>query len=128
MIETPFEIVHHCLHVEFTKAGKDLTPDVRFMIAVGIFEVPDIRSRGDIHAPFPECQTGRPGEFFGKHGGSVEPAIAVDILQYTNFTDGSRLLLSPGFILRFIRVRIVIHFDDIRQTIFVILHRDRISH
>ena len=66
VIESPLQIVQHRLLIRGAEAGKDLSLDVGFVVAVGVFQVPDVGRSGDERAPLSTRDAARPQEMIGE--------------------------------------------------------------
>ena len=129
MIQPPFQVVHHRLHVELAKSGEHLAAHVGAPIAVGVLQVPHVGRRRHEDAALPNRHAGRPREPFGEHRAAVELAIAVGVLEQSHAAQ--RLIgrtLDKRPVGRLVGVGIVVHFDDVRPAVLVIGHRHRIGH
>ena len=118
MIQPPRQIVQHRLLVSGAETRVDFTSDVSFVITIGIFQIPNIRCRSDIHATLPRCDTTRPQQVLGEDVAFVKVAIAVCVFQQPQSANGFFALCRL--------VRIVSHFADIEVSVFVKTGRDRV--
>ena len=124
IVETPDEIVHHGLHVQLLETAEDFLAHVRFAVAIGVFEIPNIRRSRDIHAVFPASDAGRPRQVLSEDRRLVEDTIIVRVLQQSHAAN--RLVggvLLARLVIRFVGVRIIAHLAHIGAAILVIRHR-----
>ena len=81
MIQSPTQIVDHSLHIQFTKAGEDLTTNVGPAVAIGIFQVPYIGCGRDITTTFRERDPRGPREVVGKNIAAFKSPVAITSLR-----------------------------------------------
>src|SRR5688572_2429463 len=60
MIEREQQAVHKLLLSVHAKTGEDLFANIRAPVAVRVFQIPDVRSRGHIHAALPRLNPAGP--------------------------------------------------------------------
>ena len=85
VIEPPAEGVDQALHVAAAETGEDLATDVGRPVAVGVFEVVNVRRGGDEHAAVVADHGRGPGELVDVDAGAVEAAVAVGIGEHADF-------------------------------------------
>ena len=64
--------------------GEHHAPHIRFAIAVGVLQIPNIRRARDEHAAFPRQDAIGKRETLGKSGALFELPVAIGILQQRN--------------------------------------------
>src|SRR5262245_34980206 len=116
VVETIDRVVDRVLRIGEGEAGEHHLPNVGFAVAVGVFEVQDVRRVGYQHALFPAHDAGGHGQLVRKDGTPAGPAVTVRILEQDNAADFA-----------FHVQRVAGIFNHVDPTVFVELHRNRAS-
>ncbi len=113
VVEAGHGIVHGVLWIGHRESGEHDAADIGLAIAIGVFEIQQVRRISDQDALLPAHHAGGHGELICKDGRAVRDAVAVGILEQ----------LDPAEALLRIQ-RIAAIFDDEDPSVLVEIHGD----
>ena len=111
MVQSPLQVVQNILRTARAKPGENFLFDVRFEVSVGVFQIPDIRWRGDKNPALPRRDASGPKQAFGKEMTFFVVAVPIVVLQQSN-ASFRRLALRR-------QVGIVCVFSHVHQPVFI---------
>ena len=114
VVESVNGIVHRVLRIGHGESGEHDAANVGLAIAIGIFEVQQVRRVGDQDALLPAHHAGGHGELIGKDSAAVGNAVAVGVFEQL---DPTQALLRAK--------RIPAILDDKNPAVLVEFHGDR---
>ena len=104
IVEPPLQAVDAVLLVAFDEALEHDAPHVRSLVAVGVFEVVDVRRARHIDPAVPRHHAGRKAQPVDKDRTRFVPPVAVDVLEQPH-----PALLRCSFSLRAVRIAAHLH-------------------
>src|SRR4051794_12927602 len=117
MVRPEPKIIHDRLLVAQAEAGEDFDLYVGLEVAIGVFEIPNIRRGGHKDAALPRHDATGPQHSVREHMAFIEHAVAVSVAKQAN---GAEWLFPRLWL-----VGIVAHLANIELPVLIKLGRDR---